>query len=175
MNQAILMSIKPKWCEKIFNCEKFIELRKTTPKVYVPITVYVYCTKEKILGDFILCKSYEMKALFPGKRVAGVNHNVGTALDTQLQGKVIGEFTCRSIESIDRDEIIHGPYSQLSCVPINEMLDYKGDSEQLYGWYITDVHLYDSPKDLSEFSTFGEDSHIVERAPQSYMFVNELQ
>ena len=174
MNQAILMSIKPKWCEKIFNGQKFIEIRKTTPKMFTPFTVYVYCTKEKILGEFLLCKSYELKSLFPEKRVVGVNKSCGTPLDISLQGKVIGEFTCRSVEPIGKDEIHYGPYSQLSCVPINSMLEYLGDKDTIYGWYITDVHLYDSPKELSEFSNFGENSHPVERAPQSYMFVNEI-
>lgn len=173
-NKAVLMSIKPKWCEKIFNGLKFIELRKTTPKMSCPFTVYVYCTKEMILGDFIMCNSYEMKALFPDKRVVGVNHNVGTPLDTNLQGMVIGEFTCRSVEPMCRDEIINGPYSTLSCVPVSDMLDYKKDADYLYGWYITDVILYDTPKEISEFTTYGDDSHPVNRAPQSYMYVNEL-
>ena len=30
--KAVLMSIKPKWCEKIFSGEKTIEVRKTAPK-----------------------------------------------------------------------------------------------------------------------------------------------
>lgn len=29
--KAILMSIRPEWCEKIFNGEKTIEVRKTAP------------------------------------------------------------------------------------------------------------------------------------------------
>ena len=32
--KAILISIKPKWCEKIFNGEKTVEVRKTAPKLY---------------------------------------------------------------------------------------------------------------------------------------------
>ena len=40
--KAILMSIKPKWCEKIFSGEKTIEVRKTAPKLEPPFKVYVY-------------------------------------------------------------------------------------------------------------------------------------
>ena len=45
--RAILMSIRPEWCEKIFNGEKTIEVRKTAPKLETPFTVYVYQTKIK--------------------------------------------------------------------------------------------------------------------------------
>lgn len=40
--KAILMSIKPKWCEMIFRGEKTVEVRKTSPNVKLPIKVYVY-------------------------------------------------------------------------------------------------------------------------------------
>ena len=40
--KAILMSIKHKWCEKIFSGEKTIEVRKTAPKLKSPFKVYVY-------------------------------------------------------------------------------------------------------------------------------------
>ena len=45
--KAVLMSIHPKWCEKIFNGEKTIEVRKTAPKLETPFKVYVYQTKHK--------------------------------------------------------------------------------------------------------------------------------
>lgn len=45
--KAILMSIRPKWVEKIANGEKTVEVRKTVPKCDQPFKVYMYCTKEK--------------------------------------------------------------------------------------------------------------------------------
>lgn len=43
--KAILISIQPKWVEKILNGEKTIEIRKRFPKDYVG-WVYIYCTKD---------------------------------------------------------------------------------------------------------------------------------
>lgn len=33
---AVLISIRPKWCEKIINGQKTIEVRKTRPKMDTP-------------------------------------------------------------------------------------------------------------------------------------------
>ena len=44
MSRAVLISIRPKWCEKIINGEKAIEVRKTRPNLKTPFKVYIYCT-----------------------------------------------------------------------------------------------------------------------------------
>ena len=43
MSQAVLISIRPKWCEKIIGGEKTIEVRKTRPKLQTPFKCYIYC------------------------------------------------------------------------------------------------------------------------------------
>ena len=45
--KAVLISIQPKWCEKIFNGSKSIEIRKSRPSIPTPFKVYVYMTKRK--------------------------------------------------------------------------------------------------------------------------------
>ena len=47
--KAIMISIKPKYVAQILNGDKTIEIRKTMPKCDFPITVYLYCTKDKDL------------------------------------------------------------------------------------------------------------------------------
>ena len=44
MSKAVLLSIRPKWCEKIARGEKTIEVRKTRPKLETPFKAYIYCT-----------------------------------------------------------------------------------------------------------------------------------
>ena len=44
MSKSVMISIRPKWCEKIVNGEKTIEVRKTRPKLNTPFRVYIYCT-----------------------------------------------------------------------------------------------------------------------------------
>ena len=40
MSDAVLISIKPEWCEKIAGGEKTIEVRKTVPKLKPPFKCY---------------------------------------------------------------------------------------------------------------------------------------
>lgn len=47
MSKSVMISIRPKWCEKIVNGEKTIEVRKTRPKLNTPFRVYIYCTLPK--------------------------------------------------------------------------------------------------------------------------------
>lgn len=51
---AVLISIRPKWCEKIISGEKTIEVRKTRPKMDTPFKCYIYCTKAEERLAFIL-------------------------------------------------------------------------------------------------------------------------
>lgn len=43
--RAVMISIKPQWCELIAKKEKTIEVRKTRPKIKTPFKCYIYETK----------------------------------------------------------------------------------------------------------------------------------
>lgn len=43
--KAVLLSVRPEWCEKILNGEKTVEIRKSCPAHGTPFKVYIYCTK----------------------------------------------------------------------------------------------------------------------------------
>lgn len=69
--KAVLISIRPKWCEKIISGEKTIEVHKTRPKMDTPFKCYIYCTKpeEKLLtimkdGDENYGETYHGKPVF---------------------------------------------------------------------------------------------------------------
>ena len=53
-NKAILISIRPKWCKKIANLRKTVEIRKAAPSLEVPFKCYIYCTKapQKLITIF---------------------------------------------------------------------------------------------------------------------------
>ena len=85
--KTVLMSIHPKWCEKIFNGEKTIEVRKTAPKVETPFTVYVYQTKHK--GKSIV--SEVLNSVYGG-------------------GKAIGSFVCDKVRFLLRGKGDEGCY-----------------------------------------------------------------
>ena len=54
MSKAVLISIRPEWCEKIISGEKTIEVRKTRPKMSPPFKCYIYkCGNGKVIGEFL--------------------------------------------------------------------------------------------------------------------------
>ena len=126
--KAVLISIKPKWCELIASGKKTIEVRKTRPKMETPFKVYVYMTKHKWIFKLLP---------FLKNRFA----------------KVIGEFVCDDIIVDERGENadVFSKYAQLSLV---EQKKY-GANKPLFGWHITDLKIYYKPKELWEFSSYG--------------------
>lgn len=51
--KAVLLSIRPKWCELIASGKKTLEIRKTAPKLEPPFKCYIYETKGKVIGEFV--------------------------------------------------------------------------------------------------------------------------
>ena len=169
----ILMSIRPEWVEKI--CEKIaeedgkpvykkrIEVRKTKPSKELPVRVFIYCTKhkERLIevvkkGDDIGwgCTYKEDKPLFI-KAFAD-----SAMLGSSGIGKVIGEFICDKvlewnylpdhIEENGYEYYIECKDGHATCLTYDEIENY-GKGKTLYGWHITDLKIYDKPKELSEF------------------------
>lgn len=61
-NMAIVMSIKPEWCDKIFSGEKCFEVRKTVPR-NMPTKVYVYKSGSgNVVGEFIALYAFKYYA-----------------------------------------------------------------------------------------------------------------
>lgn len=51
---AVLISVHPKWCQKIMEGRKTIEVRKTRPKMDTPFKCYIYkCGNGKVIGEFL--------------------------------------------------------------------------------------------------------------------------
>ena len=59
--KAVLISIRPKWCEKIISGEKTIEVRKTHPKMKPPFKCYIYQTgKGGVIGEFVCDEIFDL-------------------------------------------------------------------------------------------------------------------
>ena len=149
MSKAVMLSIRPQWCQKITSGEKTIEVRKTKPKLETPIKCYIYCTRDKHLAfmqnqtgtNLIACM--DVDAAIP----------VGGAIGN---GKVIGEFTCERIAPITYDGgrlwcPTNAAFSPATCLSQAEIIAYIGDKGRCYGWHISDLLIYDQPRELSEF------------------------
>ena len=150
MSKSVLLSIKPKYCELIASGKKTIEVRKTKPKLDTPFKCYIYCTK----GELLTRSNYN------GKIYVASSPKYQKALERNgnitLSGKVIGEFVCNEIIEILPDNEIYGTYDIsddeviASCLVNGDLWDY-GKGRTLYGFHISDLVIYDKPRDLDEF------------------------
>ena len=157
MSKAVLISIRPKWVEKIANGEKTIEVRKTQPKLDTPFKCYIYCSKakERLIG--ILKDGDENYGeIYHGKPVF-IKQDEGSVCDMWgNRQKVIGEFTCDRIVPITYDGgrlwcPTNAAFSPATCLSQAEIIAYIGNKGRCYGWHISDLRIYDTPRELSEF------------------------
>ena len=176
MSKAVMLSIRPKWVEKIANGEKTIEVRKTKPKLDTPFKCYIYCTLQG-------CNEFFRVDL--GRDVAKWNR--GKWADRK--GNVIGEFICDRIYELA--PLNHAPddVEKQACLTREEIVNYlKGTG---YGWHIVDLRIYDQPRELTEFrrawpnswycescvmhwehhGPCGNERLQIKRAPQSWCYV----
>lgn len=193
MSRAVLISIRPEWCEKIIRGEKKIEVRRNFPKLDVPFKVYIYCTRQNLL----------MKSNVSGnlcvKRGKSCKETLESHSETEYSGKIIGEFVCRTMEEFTTDyranDAQNVAIAKDACMTLAEMTDYeyKGHSACLFGWHISDLKIYNQPKELNEFkglckvesdccacpyynySKLDCDGRTIKRAPQSWQYVEELK
>lgn len=152
--KAVLMSIKPRWCELIASGKKTVEVRKTNPKLETPFKCYIYCTadRRKHIADTFVPQT----PLFVKNGVAKSNIGREDGLPWKLgNGKVIGEFVCDRIGKTFWTKSPANPlwvdgYDEESCLTNRELYEYsKGGT--FYEWHISNLVIYDKPKELGEF------------------------
>lgn len=207
--KSVLISIRPKWIEKIISGEKTIEVRKTAPKE-VPFKAYIYATRPK---NFYKCgavsTSDELLWLANGKIEMGDGFKFWADGDEYqcLNGRIIGEFICDKVDKYEPHVIlcayyeVNGAYvkenlryNSGTCFSYEDMVNYS-NGKTLYGWNISDLKIYDKPKELSEFykpcptqekgdclscdcladnDYGGVCTNNLTRPPQSWCYVEEL-
>lgn len=152
--KSVMISIKPKWCELIAIGKKTIEVRKNKPKLPTPFKCYIYeCN----------CKE----------------NTYWNVYHKNTLGKVIGEFVCDKIKVICPDNFIVREDAERaldgSCIPIEEFRKYREYVQgtplymlkDAYAWHISNLKIYDKPKELSEFG--------LTRPPQSWCYVEVVE
>lgn len=164
MSKAVLISIRPKWVEKIASGEKNIEVRKTRPKLETPFKCYIYCTQSGVaLGAW-------------GKH-----------------GKVIGEFTCDRIYELAPLNHAPDDVEKQACLTREEIVNYlKGTGYGWHiadlliydqpreltafrracknSWYCESCAMY-----WENNGTCGNESLQIRRQPQSWCYVEVMK
>ena len=145
--KSVLISIQPKWCELIASGKKTVEVRKTKPKLETPFKVYIYATKS---GDRLVLKNDKV-----------------FEISKAITGKVIGEFVCETIDNLvqygigvavtDKDNNLKkaNVIREKSCLTDTEICNYL-DEKDGYAWHISNLVIYDEPRELSEFVVEGD-------------------
>ena len=163
---SILQSIKPQYCELIASGKKTIEVRKTKPKCELPVKVYIYCTKDKEI--FYQSRYTKKFTVYKPKFYKDTEILLRQNGHTVFNGKVIGEYVCDEIEECRFDYLHEPPFQNIKCYLISdgdlkqtcltyEELNNYGNGKPLYLWHISNLVIYDKPKELSEFSVIDKD------------------
>lgn len=175
---AVLISIHPQWCEKIFSGEKTIEIRKTKPNLSTPFKCYVYETKGratlkakapapwngdeitnfyihegsgKIIGEFICDKIdvYEMEGFTRRDNV----YQAITRIELDDDGDEL-QYT-EAANDMSPEELSKSRIIKESCVKFDDIGKYACGSVfgfyKFYGWHISNYKKYTAPKELREF------------------------
>ena len=166
--KSVLISIQPKWCELIASGKKTVEVRKTKPTGNIPFKCYIYCTKAKehfSIGGGVYATSDTLYRLPTGEIKFGDGFELMGDWSGQydesnfLNGKVIGEFVCDRVYDLkclpnEYSGKPVGTYEQFicenSCLSFDDIKAY-GKGTSIYGWHITDLVVYDKPRELNEF------------------------
>ncbi len=189
---AVMLSIRPEWCEKILNGKKTVEVRKTFPHDHMPFKCYIYCTS----GPKFLNMVNGVLELIDSDFLGG---HLG--LHIRLNKKVVGEFICNRFDTINKrgfDDNYDYCYESLnvwgnddieteimaikkSCIGKKELNEYGKNSHCLYAWHISNLKIYDKPKELSSFwvesnaTTDYPGMKRMSRPPQSWCYVEAME
>lgn len=142
MDKAIMLSLTPKMCLEIATRNRKVFISKIKTKLTPPFKVYIYCQR----GDKQFLQSKDNMFYYLESKDFIGGHGYG--LYQRLNGLVIGEFICdKLIESREEygDELYHS--YQLTY---DDTQNY-GKGLQLYGWNISFLKLYETPKKIEEF------------------------
>ena len=176
--KIVMLSIQPKWVEKIVKGEKTIEVRKSAPKE-VPFKAYIYETKGATEMPWV---DEDGHFIYKGR------------------GQVIGEFVCDKVEKFTVGGLLSDDIEKPACLSYTEMINYFYKPEELdgntakfgYAWHISDLKIYDKPKPIMQFykpcpieikncpgcefysTNTGCCMNNIDRAPQSWCYVESL-
>lgn len=161
--KSVMITIPPKQCGSIVRGEQTIVVKKTRPKLPTPFVAYIYCPKN---GSFMIQSKTN-----PAKQTNRIQ---------AYGGKVIGEFVCDDIGEFyvfENSTVQYWNYLQLekTCLTYDEIANYIGKNKYGYSWHISNLVIYDKPRELSDFYRECEESkcddcpHLhFENTPYSY-------
>ncbi len=176
--KSVLASIKPKYCELIASGEKTVEIRKTRPKLNTPFKVYMYCTRGKdtlwktqdgfyvsdwwegendigcvgkVIGEFVCDEIGTYEIEYPSRI-----ENVFRAIYRHIEDEGGEEYSfIEASNDMTDDELSNSRLLSQSQLTLDEIGEYvcgkKQSFNSFYAWHISDLVIYDKPRELGEF------------------------
>lgn len=163
--KSVLISIQPKWCELIASGKKTVEVRKTKPKLETPFKVYIYMTKNfsrginssfyyyksgKVIGEFVcdFITNYEAE-LWDDETYERIQEFYEPDDFNEY-----GEYEYQTLADNSDDFWKEQHLCKVSCLSIEELRKYIGlGINEFYGWHISNLVIYNKPRELSKFIT----------------------
>lgn len=194
MEKAVLISIQPKYAQAIASGAKTIEVRKTRPKLQTPFKCYIYCTKDntdivpskiwwkadktgfqhilngKVIGEFICSEidTYEIEGY-------DSTNKYYQSISKVYYDEDGDSLSCLQVSNdMEREEQQKSYLLKKSQLTFDEIGQYVCGKKEFnfyifFGWHITDLVIYDTPRKLSEYRRAG--GKPITRAPQSWCYV----
>lgn len=182
MNEpAVMLSIRPEWCCLIAQGRKTLEVRKTRPKIEAPFKCYIYCTERGrplVYGDVRCWEGFREEYT----QTFGYSKEEARKIWPVYNGHVMGEFICDKllpIKVFDNGSIQNYMFYGIenSCVPYDDIVNYIGNGCTGYGWNITNLEIYDTPKKITDFFVESNTTYDcptlvkMKQPPQSWCYV----
>lgn len=182
--KAVLLSIRPEWCDLILRGKKTMEVRKNYPKhLYEkgkPFKVYIYCTKapQQLITIFKDGEETMDGEIHHGKPVFV---KFDKLLPDSVRGKtqmVVGEFVCDKIYEVAPLNHTPDDFEQQACMDRDQIWEYLHG--QGWAWHISELKIYDQPRPLETYTRLLQTGCCfeplkVKRAPQSWCYVEDAE
>ncbi len=195
--KVMLLSVKPKWLCKILNGEKTREVRKLLPYDYRGL-VLVYCSKAKKCDEYLICNTRDKKSKLTfkncfikgdelnGKVVALLNCDDVTVQEAEFDSKNSDYFNfCRiwNVYGSPNDWRKDTTPDDLTINILNEafmtqseLREYLGKKKYFYTMKISNVRVFENPKELTQFHSYdmctGQPAKLpLRNPPQNYCYV----
>lgn len=119
----------------------------------------IYCSKAKpyLTKDYDLCGDFvKFKTTNDLTNPQSLN-----GLSETLNGKIVASFDCEKVEEFTMDyrgnEEQNKRIVKDSCVPLGDLVDYQKENHLLYAIHISNLQVFDEPKELSDYLVFDGD------------------
>ena len=160
--------------------------------------IWSNCCNGKVIGEFVCDKIedfYCASIPYRKKNNLGYGHFIDNGV-YKVYGWHEGVVFERSGPRIDT--MLKNTDLENMCLSAQEVFDYIGIGKHLYGWHISDLVIYDEPKELREFRRYPRTEHCgfgecelcqhgdydqlddewfcrnyIARAPQSWCYVED--